>query len=69
MVSEESLACYVAEADEEGRVTTWTWEGEDGEVQEGEAFVVAVQITGKVREAEVTWPEERWVIRGKAATR
>ncbi len=32
-------------------------------------LVVAVQITGKVGEAEVTWPEERWVIREKAATR
>ncbi len=69
VVSEETLACDVAEAYEEGRVTTWRWEGEEGKVKEGEAFVVEVQLTGTVGEEEVTWQEERWVIREQGATR
>jgi len=69
VVSEEMLACYVAQAYEEGRVTTWTWEGEEGKVREGEAFVVEAPITGRVGEEAVTWQEERWVIREQAATR
>ncbi len=38
VVSEETLACHVAEADEEGRVIPWRWEGEDGEVKEGKGW-------------------------------
>ncbi len=64
VVSEEGLVRYVAEAYEQGRVTTWTWEG-----GEGEAFVVEVQVTGAVEEEEVTWQEERWVLREEAATK
>ncbi|MDQ7028274.1 MAG: hypothetical protein Q9O62_00115 [Ardenticatenia bacterium] len=57
VVSEETLACYVATVSEEGRGTTWTWEGEEGEVTE------------KVGEEALTWQEERCVIREQAATR